>query len=437
LTTILTYIILRLFVRKKYTLEGDELRHLASAKTFYKLWNNSFYDMHPPLYSWLIRVFRSGVLVSLGCSIGLYYIAYNLYGVLGLTYNQKILALTFLAFNYTLIYYSNRTFRYQLIALLGTLGVYLLLTHQWIAGGITLGLLGLTCTFAGLRGFWIWLLLGANWLALLYYGVVFGSWFVIKARVYSKVKYHPSGIEGMVEEVNPFTFKQLLTPMYFKWNHSYYGEKELGYTLKGWMKRVGGVFGLYEPLHILVPIILVFMIRGMFSSPIWVSLLVLILLYPSLLKRYLPRNSIIAIPFIGFLLAKGIPPIPTGVIFIIQGVLLSVFLIFHHVLFTAKPNIKAKGVSKYLNSLPGDGVIVDGMICQPIAYQTNKRVIVLTREPKEPEAIYQTDLAINEFKTNYAVIRECDYTSATLYIRDHKLIRTIKEDNTIYHVYQL
>lgn len=435
--TILTYIILRLFVRNKYTLEGDEIRHLASAKAFYKLWNNSFYDMHPPLYSWFIKVFRSGVVVSLVCSVGLFWVSNLLYQALGLTPGQRTIALTFLAFNYTLIYYSNRTFRYQLVALLGTLAVYLLLTHHWFIGGVALGLLGLTCTFAGLRGFFIWALLGANWLALLSYVTVFGSWFIAKARVYSKVKYYPSGPEGMVERVNPFTFKQLLTPMYFKWNHSYYGKKELGYIFKGWRQRVGGVFGLYKPLHIFVPVILVFLIIGMFSSPLWLTLLVVILLYPSLLKRFLPRNSIIAIPLIGFLLAKGIPPIPSGAIYIIQGILVAGFLIFNHVLSTTKPYIKCKKVSRYLNTLSEDGVIVEGMICQPIAYQTNKRVIVLTREPIEYPAVCQTKLAIKEFKINYAVLSDCGYTPAIGYIKNRYLIKKVKEDDTTYYVYEL
>jgi len=303
LIIILIYILLRLFVPvSNYYLEGDEVRHLACAKNFYKLWNKSFYDMHPPFYSWLIRIFKSGVIVSFICSMLLYLVSSKLYDII-LTPPQKTIALLFLTFNYTLIYYSNRTFRYQLICLLGTASVYLLLIHNWIAGGAALGLLGLTCTYAGLRGFWIWLILGANPVAWIAYSSVFGSWFLTKALIYDSHKYYPSGIEGKIEQVNPYTWKQLFSPFYFKWTYSQEGKKELKYT---WPHNLGGLFGLYKGLWVLLPVALLLCFLGAFSAPWWLNLLTGILLYPSLLKRFNPRNSIIAIPLLGILLAKGI-----------------------------------------------------------------------------------------------------------------------------------
>ena len=305
--TILPYIITRLFIRKRYTLEGDELRHLATARNFYKFWNRSFYDFHPPLYSWFIRYLKSGVMVSFLCSLGLYVVSSKLYDSLLLTPPQKAIALTFLAFNYTLIYYSNRTFRYQLAALLGTLTIYLLVNHCYLAAGFSWGLLGLTCTFAGLRGFFVWALLGFNPITLLTFLPIFGIWFVEKVKVYMDNEYYPSGQEGKIERVRDFTWKQLLSPMYFPWAYSYYGKSELGYDFRNWFKKIAGVFGLYPPLTFLLPFALFFMVKGMINSPLWVSILVVCLLYPSLYKRFLPRNSIIAIPLIGFLLAKGMP----------------------------------------------------------------------------------------------------------------------------------
>jgi hypothetical protein len=306
LITIITYILTRLFVRRRYTLEGDELRHMATAKNFYKLWNRSFYDTHPPLYAWFMRLFRSGVLVSFACSIGLYAVCLRLYDVLGLNPYQKIVAMTFLTFNYSLIYYSNRRFRYQLIALLGTSMIYALLIHKVFIAGLLWGLLGLTCTFAGLRGFFIWVLF-PNWVTIVSYLVIYSSWIIDKVFIYTKHEYYASGIDGKIEKVGDFTIKQLFSPLYFPWSYAYYGKSELKYTFKGWFKRVGGVFGLYPPLTTLVPVALFFMIKGCLNSSLWISLLVIALLYPSLLKRFLPRNSIIAIPLIGYLIAKGIP----------------------------------------------------------------------------------------------------------------------------------
>lgn len=302
--TILSYILTRIFVSKKnYYLEGDEVRHLGTARNFYKFWNRSFYDFHPPFYSWLIKYLKSGVMVSLLCSAGLYFISYLLYSMIGLSPYQRTVALLFLTFNYTLIYYSNRTFRYQLIAFLGTLTIYLFLIHNWIAAGFAWGLLGLTCTYAGLRGIAAWAMF-PNPVTLLIYLAVYGSWLIDKLWLYKHNEYYPSGQEGKIERVFDFSFRQLISPSYFNWTYSYYGKGEVKYVFPS---KIGGVFGLYPPLTFLVPVALFFAVKGALTSPLWVSVIVVCLLYPALLKRFLPRNSIIAIPLIGILLAKGLP----------------------------------------------------------------------------------------------------------------------------------
>jgi len=434
------YIILRLFVPKKnYTLEGDEIRHLATARNFYKLWNRSFYDAHPPFYSWLVKVFYSGVLVSFLCSIGLYFVSSALLKVLGATPFQQGIALCFLTFNYTLIYYSNRTFRYQLIVLLGTSMVYFLLSHRFLEAGLIWGLLGLTCTFAGLRGFFIWALLGFNPTTLIVFMVIFSSWLIDKAWVYTKNEYYPSGIEGMVEKVKPFTFRQLFSPLYFPWVYSYYSKGELGYSFKDWFKKVGGVFGLYPPLTFLVPVALFFVIKGALKSPLWISGIVGCLLYPSVYKRFLPRNAIIAIPLVGFLLAKGFPEVPLGWLWLSVGALVAGFLYKNRVLCFTKPKIKVKITSRVLNNLVLDGLLVDGYICQPIAYQTKKRILVLSRDPIMDRAIYQTDLVIEKFGINYIVLSEkhIDYPAASYITNCFDYFKTVKEDGDTYYIYEI
>lgn len=453
----LIYLLVRLFTRKREFIEGDELRHMATAKNFYKLWNRSFYDTHPPLYSWFMKKFagldfflwrrfigyyRAGVMVSLLSSIGLYLICLRLYEALGMTEPQRTIAITCLTFNYTLIYYSNKAFRYQLIALLGTAMIYLGVIHSYLLMGVCWGLLSLTCSFMGLRAFWIWLAF-PNIVSLVPFIALYGSWIKKKLNIYNTHDYYPSGIDGKIEPVYDPTIKQLISPLYFSWNYAYYGKRELGYDFKNWHKKIGGVFGLYKPLGFLVPIALFFMIRGMLSSPWQLTGLTLILLYPSLLKRFLPRNSIIAIPLICYFIGKGFPYVlPQWVYFALWGVL-PVFLWFHREICLREPKIKANVISRFLNHLPKDGILVEGLIAYPIAYRSHKRVVVLPHEPDPAIAKFQTDLSIDKLDLNYAVFSDLWKTEEHLgypaidYIKTFNLIKTIKEDNDTYYIYDL
>ena len=451
------YILIRLF-NKKHTLEGDELRHLACAKNFYKLWNKSFYDLHPPLYSWLIKQFlrvtrdyQAGVIVSLLCSIGLYFVCLCLYDMLGLNVYQKAIAMIFLTFNYTLIYYSNRIFRYQLIALLGTAMLYFLLIHKVFLGGLCWGLLALTCSFAGLRAFWIWIVTGLNPFALIPFGFCYGGWLWKKASVYCKHDYYPSGIDGKIEPVWNFTFKQLISPLYFPWTYSYYGKRELGYDLKAWPKKICGMFGLYFTKHRwlnkgigLAGIILgILTIKGMLSSSLWLVVLTLALLWPSLYKRFLPRNSIIAIPLIGYFLAKEVCVIPfqwANLGFWLFG---FGFLCLNRAFILSRPKIKTLATSSFLNNLPKDGILVEGLIAYPIAYRSHKRIVVIPHEPDKLLARQQVNLSINKFDLHYAVFSELYKTELHLgypaieYIKSFELLNTIKEDDDIYYIYEV
>lgn len=453
----LIYIILRLFVPKKHIyLEGDELRYLTCANRFYALWNKWFYDTHPPLYSFFIAIipiteYYSGIIVSLLCSIGLYIVSAKLFTLLGLTASQKAIALACLTFNYTLIYYSNRIFRYQLIALLGTSTIYFFLSHNPVAGGICWGLLGLTCVYAGLRGFWVWVLMSLNLYALIPFFLIFGSWFFDKWNVYKSHKYYPAGIDGKIEPMDKLTWKQLLSPLYFPWTYAYYGKRELGYDFKNWHKKIGGIFGLYQlpnkKLNLLVSLVTILFgimtIRGMLQSPFPLVLLTLILLYPSLLKRFLPRNSIVAIPLICYFIGKGawiMPNCLSNLLILSSG---FAFLWFNRVFVFNQPKIKARVTSQYLDNLPKDGVLVEGLIAYPIAYRTRKRVVCIPHDPTREKARYQTDLSIKEFDLNYVVISNLWLTEIHLgypaieYIKSFKLLKTIREDNDIYYVYEI
>jgi hypothetical protein len=192
-----------------------------------------------------------------------------------------------------------------------------------------------------------------------------------------------------------------------------------------------------------VPVAVIFTIIGAFKSPTWIGLAVLILLYPSILKRFLPRNSIIAIPLIGFLLAKSIPQLPLQWLYLSVGALLVGFLYKNRVLCFAKPKIKALETSKFLDTLPKDGVLAEGLIAYFIAHNSKKRVVVIPHAPEFGDAVYQTKLSIEHFDLNYAVISDLWKTEEHLgypairYIKLFKLIKTIQEDGDTYFIYEI
>lgn len=461
----LVYILVRLFTFKRKFIEGDELRHMACAKNFYKLWNKSFYDTHPPLYSLLIKClswfghYRAGVIVSFLCSIGLFIMCGRLYDLLGLPVAQKSVALACLTFNYTLIYYSNKAFRYQLIALVGTSMMVALLSHEYFFAGLMWGSVGLTCTFAGLRGFWVWVLMGVNPYSIAIFMIIYGSWIAKKAMVYTdsftyatKPRYYPAGIDGKIEPMDNLTLQQVFSPLYFPWTYAYYGKKELGYDFKNWFKKIGGVYGLYQTkynilnpfLYVLTITMLYFTIRGMMLSSWPLVVLTLILLYPSLLKRFLPRNSIIAIPLICYFLGKGIPQFnPQYLNFLLFGGV-ALFLCFNRGIILENPKIKARVTSRIMNRFTKDGFLVEGLIAYPIAYQSHKRIVVIPHDPEEYIAIQRVNLSIKEFNLKYAVFSELWKSEEHLgypainYIKDHcLLINKVYENGDIYYIYEI
>jgi hypothetical protein len=158
----------------------------------------------------------------------------------------------------------------------------------------------------------------------------------------------------------------------------------------------------------------------------------------------LPRNSIIAIPLLGFLLAKGLPIVPIQWLNLAIGAGLGGFLWFNRVFMLTKPKIKAVETSRYLDNLPKDGVLVEGLIAYPIAYNSKKRVVVLPHNPDPIDARFQTLLSIGQFDLNYVVISDMWKIEEHLgypavnFVKEHfRLIATIVEDNDVYRVFAI
>lgn len=116
-----------------------------------------------------------------------------------------------------------------------------------------------------------------------------------------------------------------------------------------------------------------------------------------------------------------------------------IFLYKNRVFILTQPKIKAKVTSRVLNHLPKDGVLVEGLICQPIAYQSHKRVVVIPHDPDRLLAGQQFYLSKEKFDLHYAVFsdrRDGEYPAID-YIKSFKLIKEIREDNDKYYIYEI
>jgi len=386
--------------------------------------------------------------ISLLSSMGLYWVLSKFYPFLGLTSLQTQIALLFITFNYTLIYFSNRIFRYSLFAFLFTSAFYCLVKGLTLYAGFLWGLTLLTCSFNGLRFFWVWLIFNPNPVTIILAGVMYlNFWIFPKIALYSNKKYHPSGTEGKFEIVNPFTFKQLLSPMYFPLNYAYYGSRLMKKSLKGWCGRIMGVWGLY-PINLWVYpiwwIFLFFTIKGILLSDWKIVLVTILLLVPSLDIKYRPRNSVMVIPLIAYFLAQGVGIVPQNwVLWGLGGFLLG-FLVLNRIPIVKRRSCLVGAVtSRILDHLPLDGVLCEGLIAYPIALLSKKRVVVMTHSPDYVQAKYETDLAIKEFKLNYAVFSDnwisqyWEGYPVIDYVKTFKLIKTIKESGDKYYIYEI
>ena len=127
-------------------------------------------------------------------------------------------------------------------------------------------------------------------------------------------------------------------------------------------------------------------------------------------------------------------------ILILLGTL--IFLYFNRKHILTKPKIKGKAVCAYLDSLPKNGVLAEGVIAYYLAYGSHKRVVVLPRDPDEIKAIDQILLSKKEFLLHYAVISEAWKKEklpypAIKYIRLHTLLKTIEQNGDTYYVYEI
>jgi hypothetical protein len=291
----------------------------------------------------------------------------------------------------------------------------MLVTHHFAWCGVFWGLSALTCAFGGLRFFWVWLLYSfvyLNVLPPLIFGALYSLfWLFPKALCYSSEDYHPSGPEATLEYVRNYNFKQLISPMYFPFNYSYYGSKGFKKDYEGVAIKLCSLFlpvTHYELLIIPSVIMLVLTVLGMFMTWNWLVIATLCLLWTTTYTKFNPRNVIVALPYLAFFLAKGLSvwQIPLQwVNFACIVVIVALATVNRTWLFTQTKCLKYPFLTKFVASLPKDGILSEGLVNYFLAYGSGKRVVAITDCPDLKQAVYETELAIKHFELSYVVTK--------------------------------
>ena len=133
---------------------------------------------------------------------------------------------------------------------------------------------------------------------------------------------------------------------------------------------------------------------------------------------FMARNSIAFVPLAAYFLGQGFSLAYNYYLWAIPIImLLYAFYISRrgYPVFLTKRIEQAKSVAEYIDTLPNDGVMCEGLSSQALAYHSKKRIIVLPRTPDKDKAMEQINLSIKVFNLNYIVISEFWRTEKMLY----------------------
>lgn len=272
-----------------------------------------------------------------------------------------------------------------------------------------------------------------------------------KFIIYSTHTYYAGGVEGRIEKVSDFGLKQLIHPVYFPNVYEIWGKSQLTPDLKlgHILNRVFSVIQLrkYDDafynwilfLLILIPIVVLFykllFRERLFSKKkfidteplqkhkvdLYLAFVTLGILYPVIYSGFLSRNAIAAIPFLAYFLSQGAGGVfsfrkfKNPKVLQISKVLAVIAILVmtgaimkknRNFIFTLGRVEASSQAGTFLNGLPKDGVLSEGLIGDALVYNCNKRVVILPRSPDAAKAIEQTELSIDVFDLNYAVISE-------------------------------
>lgn len=465
----LVYTTLRLFIKfKAYWIWGDEAKYLACAKSFpfNRMFNHSYYDFHPVFYPYMIRFFCfffkdhiAAIAVSFFSSLALFFVIYRLLVFLNLNKRLIYAALIYLAFNNVLIAFSKIPFRYELFVCLFYLSFYM-----YLKGITTLKFryLALASLFGGLA------FMTSDMMPFVLLPALSGAFFIFdfkahdktvvqlkkimpvllivlmyiccvilpKFIIYSTHTYYAGGMEGRIEKVSDFGLRQLIHPVYFPNAFAIWGKSQLTVDLipSHIINKIFSVIGLQKyddaffnwTIFILIMIAvlkMLFNLRALnrYKVDLYLLIVSIGMLCPVIYTGFISRNAIAAIPLLAYFLAKG-----SGIVFRVESKntilgkkifkYFAIFLIIiftgfilkknRYFIFTLERIEQADKAAAALKGLPKDGILAEGLIVDALVYNSDKRIVTLPRSPDPGPAKEQTDLSIDAFDLNYAVISE-------------------------------
>ncbi len=429
---ILTFILTRLLQPfQARWVWGDFAKHLGCAKTFPRnaLFNKSYYDLHPAGFPYFIRLFtliwkdyKAAVMVSVVSSIVFFIVSYKMFFFLGLPVPFILISLTYLMLNHIIYEFSHTPFRYSLFVCLFTLSLYSLLTGNMPCAVIFGGLAFFVADILPLPLLVAFILYGhpiACGLTLVFYVLTV---LLPKFITYSRNEYYAGGVEGRLEKVRPFTLKQLISPFYFKNTVDLLGTMQFKTTLYNLTNKFFGVITLRWLENTRLNWLLIGLaLLGLEPKLLIISLFIV---YPIVFSGFLPRNSIAFVPIFAYFLGRGMQTAYNYILPYLKYLpnelkigyeaffvifLLGIFIKFtqgNYLVFKLKKINQCDNLSQRVFFLPKDGILVEGLISQALAYHTKKRIIVLPRTPNKEKAIEQLNKSIEVFKINYIIISE-------------------------------
>lgn len=432
----LAFLLPRAFVSSSYCLISmDEAKYLGLAASFptHTLFNNQLYLVHPPLFPYLIRFFSlfspdhvAGMAVSLLFAVVSFVAMARLFHLLGkgpcwMTIALSVLALSSLHIPTSRVIYKDSMF----------LGLFLLSLALYLEGlvrgrpGYLLiaGISGGTCCLTSDLG--VYLLpcfvfgyavfrskttrmkdiLPAFLIAFLPYC----AWLLVRLAVYGLNEYYPAGVDGTLEYVRDFTLSQLFTPRYFPATSTMFDfSPRLDiFTFHGNVYPLSPLFNIPLAAHLVVYALVAYAavdsvvravgrrkIRG--NPSLFFSILLVLFALPMVFRPE-PRFVIPILLPMGYLLAEGITllagRLPRGNR-IVQCVALAVVVFAlagaanyvvqnTHLIFTLRKEVEGEKTARYLEGLPGDGVMAQVGYPPELAYLTDKRVVALPPSPEK------------------------------------------------------
>lgn len=300
--------------------------------------------------------------------------------------------------------------------------------------------------------------------------------------VYSRHIYYAGGWEGRIEKVDEFGPRQLINPILFPNSMSVNRDLTFRVDLNPIhiKERVFSLISLYKYddtfynwlilIFIALPVILLFFkllsaaatyfndrqggleAFNRDKTDLYFAVITIGFFYPVIYSGYIARYSIAAIPFLAYFLSKGVDiflslkvmkklasrkALRYFGIFMIIFITIMIMKKSHHFIFTLGRVETCDKAGAYLDALPKDGVLAEGLLSDALVYNCHKRVVTLPRSLLLKPAKEQIELSIRVFDLNYVLLSEfwkiesAPYP-AIAYIRDNPdkfvLIKTIYEN---------